>query len=70
MSMRKIHPLRRARFERQLTQEQLAIMAKIPQAKISSYERRLAWPREETQRRLAEALRMPADKLFPEAERR
>jgi transcriptional regulator with XRE-family HTH domain len=64
--MAKISPLRQVRFDLQLTQERLAVKSGVGQAKISQYERGITRPSEKNKARLAEALGVFVDKIFPE----
>jgi transcriptional regulator with XRE-family HTH domain len=59
--------LRLARETAHLSQAELADRARCTQAQISRFELKQSVPRAATQRRLAKALGVPAERLFAEA---
>ena len=61
-----MHKLREARLLRELTQMDLRLRTGINQNKISWIERGYVEPRPDEKKRLAEALQLPVEQLFPE----
>jgi len=59
-------PLRLARLKRDLTQFRLAVEAHVATGRVSMYERGLLEPTPDEKRRLADALGMTVEQLFPE----
>ena len=62
---RTMNRLKKLRFEKDLSQYELALYAKVHQCRISLFENELAQPREDEKLRLASALNVSLDALFP-----
>ncbi len=65
--MRHKNKLRKIRFDRQLTQDDLYVVTSIWPAKISKIERGVFLPSSKEKKLLSKALKTPIHEIFPEA---
>lgn len=66
MEKREMSPLKKARFERRLTQAGLMLKTSITQTKLSLIENNYYLPAPDEARKIAKALGMKVGELFPE----
>jgi transcriptional regulator with XRE-family HTH domain len=60
-----MNQLKKIRFERDVTQHELAFYGKVPQSRISLHENGLLQLRDDEKLRLARVLNVPVNTLFP-----